>query len=132
LDPVSLIVTALATGAAAILSDSTASATRKAYGELKRRMLSRLVGRTAAQSALEHVGESAAWRDVLTDAVAATDMGSDEVVLEAARRVMALVDPAGSSAGKYVVDSRTAQGVQVGDGNVQINTFGRRPGDIRE
>ena len=37
---------------------------------------------------------------------------------------MALVDAAGSQSGKYTVDVRGSQGVQVGDHNTQTNTFG--------
>ena len=47
----------------------------------------------------------------------------DPAILESARRLMALLDPAGFRAGKYEVDLRGAQGVQVGDHNTQINTF---------
>jgi hypothetical protein len=47
----------------------------------------------------------------------------DRRVIEAAQRLMALVDEAGSKAGKYTVDLRGAQGVQVGDHNTQHNTF---------
>ena len=47
----------------------------------------------------------------------------DAEVLAAARRVWELVDPAGSTVGKYQVDLRDAKGAQVGDGNVQINRF---------
>ena len=36
---------------------------------------------------------------------------------------MALLDPAGTAQGKYQVDLQGAQGVQVGDGNQQYNTF---------
>lgn len=41
----------------------------------------------------------------------------------AARELMKLVDAAGTRAGKYDVDVRGAQGVQVGDGNQQFNVY---------
>jgi hypothetical protein len=36
---------------------------------------------------------------------------------------MAPLDEAGSNAGKYTVDARGAQGLQVGDHDIQHNTF---------
>ena len=48
--------------------------------------------------------------------------GRDQL-LEAAQSLMSLVDEAGTRAGKYTVDLRGAQGVQVGDHDTQDNTF---------
>jgi hypothetical protein len=48
-------------------------------------------------------------------------------VIEAARQLMVLLDEAGVRAGKYDVDLRGAQGVQVGDGNQQVNLFSTPP-----
>jgi hypothetical protein len=45
-------------------------------------------------------------------------------VVEAAQRLMALLDAAGTRAGKYTVDLRGAQGVQIGDHNEQRNRLG--------
>ena len=46
---------------------------------------------------------------------------SDPDVVTLAGRLMELADPAGAGAGKYAVDLRNAQAVQVGDHNVQTN-----------
>jgi hypothetical protein len=40
---------------------------------------------------------------------------------------MALLDEGGSSSGKYTVDLRSAQGIQVGDHNHQLNKFSNHP-----
>jgi hypothetical protein len=40
---------------------------------------------------------------------------------------MSLLDAGGSQAGKYDVAVSGSQGVQVGDGNFQRNTFGATP-----
>jgi hypothetical protein len=48
-------------------------------------------------------------------------------VVEAAQQLMALLDAAGRQSGKYLVDLRGAQGVQVGDHNTQTNTFTTPP-----
>jgi hypothetical protein len=67
------------------------------------------------------------WRGALEAELTAADLGRDPAVVQAAREVMSLVDPAGFRSGKYVVDLRGAQGVQVGDGNWQNNTFHSPP-----
>ena len=48
--------------------------------------------------------------------------GRDQLV-EAAQALMSLVDEAGTRTGKYTVDLRGAQGVQVADHDTQDNTF---------
>ena len=44
-------------------------------------------------------------------------------LVAAARALMSLVDEAGARAGKYAVDVRGAQGVQIGDHTRQDNVF---------
>ena len=57
--------------------------------------------------------------------------GADEdgAVLAAARRLMQLVDADATSSPVPRVDLGGAQGVQIGDGNVQTNVFGRGAAD---
>jgi hypothetical protein len=57
----------------------------------------------------------------------AVDAGRDEALLAAARRVMELLDATGAATGRYQVDARGAQGVQIGDHGTQTNTFGGPP-----
>ena len=47
----------------------------------------------------------------------------DEALVAAARAFMELEDQAGAAAGKYAVTIADSQGVQVGDGNIQVNKF---------
>jgi hypothetical protein len=63
----------------------------------------------------------------LAKAVAESGAGTDARVIDAAQEVMRLLDAAGAAAGKYRVDLRGAQGMQVGDGNEQVNVFGTPP-----
>jgi hypothetical protein len=127
-DPVSLIVAALAAGAVAGAQDTATEAVRDAYTGLKDLVRRRLSGRKSSEAALvqheqspEHAGGT------LEAELVAVGAGDDAAILEGARRLMALLDPAGFRAGKYDVDLRGAQGVQVGDYNTQINTFGAPP-----
>jgi hypothetical protein len=119
-DPVSLIVGALAAGASAGLSDTT----KTLIGDLYTKVKTRLADRPAGQMALEqHAGDSDTWTTPLSKELAATDPGPDAELVAQAERVMAQVDPGGSRAGKYIVNLTNATGVQVGDHNTQTNTF---------
>jgi uncharacterized protein YmfQ (DUF2313 family) len=63
------------------------------------------------------------WQAPLSAELVAVGADTDAQLIAAAQRVMALVDESGSQSGKYLVDLREAQGVQVGDHNTQTNTF---------
>ena len=128
MDPISLIVAALAAGAAAGVSDTATTAVKDAYTGLRELVRRRLAGRAAAEVALaEHDSAPEVWRAPLVAELDRAGAGTDEAMLAAAQWVMAIVDEAGTRAGKYVVDLRGAQGVQVGDGNVQVNSFTTPP-----
>lgn len=124
MDPLSLIVGALAAGAAAGLTDTAAGAVKDAYASLQYLVRRRFSGRRVAQTALEeHEKAPQVWQAPLSAELAAVGADTDAQIIVAAQRVMALVDEAGSASGKYLVDLRGAQGVQVGDHNTQTNTF---------
>jgi len=128
LDPVTLILGALAAGAIKGVGETATTAVKDAYAGLKRLVARRLAGRPSAVVALaEHEQDQETWKAPLGKALAEADAATDPQVIEAAERLMALVDPAGATAGKYTVDLRGAQGVQVGDHNEQTNTFGAPP-----
>jgi len=123
-EAVSLILGALAAGALAGAEKTAGEAVKDAYAGLKA-LVARLVkDRAAAQTALVAYEDNPQVCGAALEAeLVAVDAGGDEQVVAAAQRVMALADPAGSNAGKYVVDVRGGQGVQVGDHNTQTNTF---------
>lgn len=128
LDPVSLIVAALAAGASEGTKTTVSEAVKDAYAGLKRLVKGRFVGRASGEVALAKYEEKPQlWAGALEAELAEVDAGRDRVVVEAAQRLMALVDAAGSQAGKYLVDVRGGQGVQVGDHNTQSNTFTAPP-----
>lgn len=128
MEPISLIVAALAAGATAGLSDTASTAVKDAYTGLRESVRRRLAGRAAAQVALtEHENAPDIWHAPLVAELERAGAGTDEAAVAAAQRVMALVDEAGTRSGKYAVDLRGAQGVQVGDGNLQVNSFTTPP-----
>jgi hypothetical protein len=129
MDDVGLVVTALSAGAGAGVKTVASSAITDAYAGLKGLVRRRLAGRQAGEVALaEHEQDPAAWEAPLRAQLTAAGAASDPELVAAAQALMALLDAAGSRAGKYQLDIRGAQGVQVGDGSIQHNTFGAPAG----
>ena len=128
MEPITLILGALAAGALAGVKDSATGAVKDAYAGLKRLVATHFAGKPAAELALaEHAADPDTWQAPLAKALAETGTDADPAVIEAARRLMELLDQAGARAGKYQVDLRGAQGVQVGDYSQQHNVFNAPP-----
>jgi hypothetical protein len=123
-DPVSLVLNALASGAAQGAADSVSDVVKSAYTKLTQLVSARFAGNRSAEVILaEHATDPETWQAPLAKALTASGAGGDQVILEAAQQLMALLDQVGTAQGKYQVDLQGAQGVQVGDGNQQYNTF---------
>jgi hypothetical protein len=128
MDPVTLIVTALAAGAASALQDGASAAVKDAYARLKALVTKRFADRPKGELVLaEHQAAPQTWEKLLAAELSAAGAESDAGLVAAAQALMSLVDEAGSRSGKYLVAVRDSQGVQVGDHNTQTNTFGPRP-----
>ena len=63
-----------------------------------------------------HAGRPETWDAPMREALRSVGADGDAELLAAAERLLKLTDPDGAQHGKYVVDLRGAQGVQVGDG----------------
>jgi hypothetical protein len=128
MDPVTLIVTALAAGASAgvidALKDNAKDAGKAAYARLRGLAQRRVAGNPGAELALaEHQADPENWAAPLKAKLTLVGAGDDAELVTAAQALMDLVDRAGANAGKYHVTISGGQGVQVGEGNVQHNTF---------
>lgn len=129
MDPITLIVTALAAGAVLGVTDTASSAVRDAYAGLRALAGKRLAGRPDGGVVLaEHEKAPGMWRGPLMAELAGVAADCDLDLVAAAQALMSLADDAGARAGKYTVDVRGAQGVQVGDRNRQDNVFHAPPG----
>jgi hypothetical protein len=129
MDPITLIVTALVAGATSGAAEAASAAVKEAYAGLKALVARRLGGRPDAELVLAKYEQSPeVWQAPLMAEL--TDAGADRdlELVQAARALMTLVDGAGARAGKYTVDVRGAQGVQVGDRARQHNVFHAPPG----
>jgi hypothetical protein len=130
MDPITLIVTALAAGAALGVKDSASSAVKDAYAGLKALVRKRLAGRPDAEVVLaRHEQAPETWKAPLMSELDEAGADHDRDLAAAAQALMNLVDEAGARAGKYTVDVRGAQGVQIGDHARQNNVFHAPPGD---
>lgn len=127
MDSVTLIVTALAAGAALGLKDTASTAVKDAYKSLKAFAAKRLAGRHDGELVLaRHEEDPESWERPLAAELTAAGAADDTDLVAAAQALMSLTDETGSRAGKYVVQLRCSQGVQLGDHNTQHNIFGGR------
>ena len=129
MDPVSLIVGALAAGASAGLTETATSAVKDAYTSL-RALVSRLfAGRPVAEAVVEEHAKAPTgpYRETLKAELERAGAGADPQIVATAQRLMEAVDPDGAQAGKYLMDLRGAQVGAVGDHNTNTITFGTAP-----
>jgi hypothetical protein len=123
-DPVTLVLNALASGAALIVVENADDKVRSAYERLAQLVADKFAGDQTAELALkEHAVDQQTWRAPLFKALSTSGAATDTTVLTVAQQLMALLDAAGTEQGKYRIDLLGGQGVQVGDGNQQFNTI---------
>lgn len=124
MEPVSMIVGALAAGALKGAGESATQAVKDAYAGLKAAVAARFAGKPAAEVMLaEHAKDPEVYDRPLAKELTAAGADTDPRIVNLAQELMALLDQDGATAGKYHVDLTGAQGVQVGDHNTQTNTF---------
>jgi hypothetical protein len=124
-DPISLIIAALTAGALAGAQGTATEAVKDAYTGLKALVLRRFQGRPSAETALvKHEAKPEAWHGALQAELVDVHADQDTPLVEGALHLMALLDTVGTRAGKYNLDVRGAQGMQVGDQGTQTNYFG--------
>lgn len=125
MDPISLIVGALAAGAAKGVGDTAASAVGDVYRQLKALVRARVSRHPKGEGVLvDYEDDPETYEASLVKVLRETRTAEDATVLQVAQRLLEMTDPAGAKAGKYTVSITDSQGVQVGDGNAQRNTFG--------
>jgi len=128
MDPITLIVTALAAGASAgaldAVKDDVKDAVKAAYARLRGLARRRVAARPDGELALDrYEAAPQTWEPVLTAELVAADAAKDTALLDAAKALMELIDQAGAKAGKYNVTVKNSRGVQIGDNNIQVNRF---------
>ena len=128
MDPITLIVTAVIAGAAAAAQETVGTAIKDAYSGLKTLIQKRFEGKPAAQTALaESEKKPEVWKAPLADALQETAADKDEALLKAAQRLLELVRPDESKAGKFNISIGSATGTVIGDHATVHQIFGRNP-----
>ena len=116
MDPVSLIVAALAAGAATGLKDTASQAVKDAYNGLKALLKRKVADEPLAQEVIDKYEEAPEiWEKPLHDELGKAGVADDEEVVRAAQQLLALVDPDGAQVGKYNVKISGGKGIIVGD-----------------
>jgi RIP homotypic interaction motif len=125
MDPITLIVAALAAGAASALQDDAKGAVKAAFTRLRALAKNKLAGRSAGELVLEqHEQKPEIYEKPLEDELRESGAASDPELITAAQELMKLLDARGAAAGQYVVNIQNSAGVQVGHHNSQVNNFG--------
>jgi hypothetical protein len=107
MDPIALILAALAAGA----EDTTAAPVRDAHAGLVAQLRMRLAGHADGEAALASYERSAqGWEAALGAQLAAAGADGDEGLLTTAEAVMSVADAPGWRAGKYTVHGPGGQG----------------------
>lgn len=133
MDPVSIVIGALAAGAAAGAQDTASASVKDGYLALKEVLKNRLKGRHAAEAALErHERAPEAWRSALEYELSEADICSEWDVLNSAAQLLSQLRAADSGGDIYSVDARKSSHNQIGRGNVQIDSSRRPPQERRE
>jgi hypothetical protein len=128
MEEVSLILTALATGASAgaleALKDDVKDKARATYAKLHDLVRRRFRGNVSAEIILsEHQADPEIYAAPLAKKLTEAGAADDDELVAMARALMELFDQAGTESGKYNVTVKDSKGIQVGDGNLQVNKF---------
>lgn len=128
MDPAELVLAALSVGGEADDLGSSSATVIDAYSALRQQVEQSFVETPWAQVALDRFYASPeVWRQPLMDALVETGAATNPDTVAKAQELMALLDSRGARSGKFHVDIRGTQGVQIGDRNMQVNTFSVPP-----
>ena len=128
MDPITLIVAALAAGASAgaidALKDNAKETAKAAYGKLHDLVSRRFRGNASAEVVLaEYQADPDTYAPPLAKKLTEAGAADDADLVAAAKALMDLIDQAAAKSRKYNVTIKDSKGVQVGDRSFQINTF---------
>ncbi len=129
MDPLMLIVTALGSLASSGGQSFISEAAKDAYTTLKTRVQQKFAGKPAAELVLqEHETDPGTWELPLKQALIEAQVDQDKDIVDAAQKVMTLVQPQQAAMGKYNVQiTGNVQGFAQGD-HQQVNMhFGIDP-----
>lgn len=117
MDPITLILSALAAGAAAAAKDTASEAIKDTYQGLKVLVQRHFSGKPRAEMVLdEYEKEPGVWKEPIKKALTETGIDKDEAIVKAAQALMAKVDPQAAAQGKFNINiSGSVEGQVIGD-----------------
>ncbi len=127
MDPVSVILAALAAGATAATKDTASQAVKDAYAGLKALVKKRFEKKPQAEMTLvEYEKDTVTWEKPLQKSLVETGTDQDEAIVRQAQQVLKLVNPQQASQGKYNVQISEGKGIVIGDNTQVTQTFGEQ------
>lgn len=129
MEPISIIISALAAGAIAGAKDTTATIVKDAYQALKTLIKEKFAaeGKPDDSTILEQHEkklDSKAFKELLKEELINIGVDKDEIIIKAAQELLKTEKPEESATGKYnTIFQGEVKGIQVGDKNTQTNTF---------
>jgi hypothetical protein len=101
MDPLTLILTALVTGA----TKAAGEAVPDAYKGFKTLIQKKFAGKPEAEIALaKHEEKPKVWEEPLKEALAEAGVDKDEDIINAAQELMKILDPQGTAMGTYTIN----------------------------
>jgi hypothetical protein len=131
MDPITLILSALSAGAGAGGQSVTNNLIKDVYTGLKTLVQRKFTGKPGAELALqEHESDPQTWEVPLKKALTEAHVEQDAAIIEAAQKMMTLVQPQQAAMGKYNVQiTGNVQGYAQGDHQQITMNFGNAPKD---
>jgi len=129
MDNLTLILSALTTGAGIGLQQVAGGAIKDTYEALKRLIQRKFADQSKATAALTDYEEDPdAYEKPLRQALIANQVDQDEEIVTAARHLMTLINPQQAGMGKYTIQNTgTVQGQIIGDHSNTTMHFGDIP-----
>jgi hypothetical protein len=119
MDPVTLIVAALASGVAAAVKESAGDAVKAGYQQLKSLILRRFGGKEEVRYAVEkHEQKPESWAGTLRDALVESGADKDPEIVQAAHELAKLVDPEAARAFEQHIENYGPIDMQINIGQV--------------
>jgi hypothetical protein len=126
MNPIDLILAALATGALASIQATASEAIKDSYNGLKGLILRRFAANTDAAATLtKYEKKPEVWKAPFEDELRQAGADQDETIVKAAQHLMMLVNPQQAATGKYSVQiTGNVQGYAQGDNQQVTMNFG--------
>lgn len=122
MDPISLIIEALAAGAAAALKDTAGKAIKEGYVALKSAIKRAWSDPETSDVLLnEYEKDPETYQKPIEKKLKEKKLDDNQDIIALAQAVLKQTDPEGHAKGKYQVTISHSQKFQVGDGNTQYN-----------